>query len=51
MQQKEELNIQNYANVAGDAEERGRIIIISNSHRLQIPTFLKMNLRRICKFI
>lgn len=34
-------DIQDYANVARDGSCRERMILISNSHRIKIPSFLK----------
>ena len=34
-------DIQEYANVAQDGAYRERIILVSNSHRLKLPEFLK----------
>ena len=33
--------IQDYANTARDAEHRGQIILVSNSHRIHLPQFVK----------
>ena len=34
-------DIQEYANAANDGNQRGNIILVSTSHRVRIPTFLK----------
>lgn len=34
-------DIQDYANMARDADDRGRMILVSNSHRMKLPKFLK----------
>ena len=34
-------DIQEYANAAGDSEDRGNIVLVSNSHRVKIPVFSK----------
>ena len=34
-------DIQDYANAANDGDRRGNIIIVSASHRIKIPSFLK----------
>ena len=37
-------DVQDYANSAGDGEHRGEIVLVSNSHRIKLPKFLKNEL-------
>ncbi len=34
-------DVQDYANAARDGDHRGQIVLVSSSHRLKIPNFLK----------
>ena len=33
-------DVQDYANAARDGAHRGRIVLVSNSHRIKMPNFL-----------